>query len=190
MPATTPSAPHTAAHEPCSACGRTDRSSSRASEPFPELCRLPARGQLCLLPPAHDRPAPHDRTGRGTSTPSNDFAVPTVIPSAPAQLLADAKRPLHTPAGLVGNTPVLWVASRSPRRARLLGQAGGLQPRRHQGPARACTWSTGRAPGATCAPAPRSSSPPAAPSASAWPWPASSTATRSPWSPTPAWSRR
>ncbi|WP_328389676.1 PLP-dependent cysteine synthase family protein [Streptomyces sp. NBC_00400] len=38
----------------------------------------------------------------------NQFAVPTV-PAAPAQLLADAKRPLHTPAGLVGDTPVLWV---------------------------------------------------------------------------------
>ncbi|MFE3887599.1 PLP-dependent cysteine synthase family protein [Streptomyces lydicus] len=37
------------------------------------------------------------------------FAAPTVVPSAPAQLLADAKRPLHTPAGLVGDTPVLWV---------------------------------------------------------------------------------
>ncbi|MGI5466675.1 PLP-dependent cysteine synthase family protein [Streptomyces sp. CA-132043] len=29
--------------------------------------------------------------------------------AAPAQLLADAKRPMHTPAGLVGDTPVLWI---------------------------------------------------------------------------------
>ncbi|MFJ9979422.1 PLP-dependent cysteine synthase family protein [Streptomyces cyaneofuscatus] len=28
---------------------------------------------------------------------------------APAGLLADAKRPMHTPAGLVGDTPVLWI---------------------------------------------------------------------------------
>ncbi|KFF98267.1 pyridoxal-5'-phosphate-dependent protein subunit beta [Streptomyces scabiei] len=33
----------------------------------------------------------------------------TVIPASPAQLLADAKRPAHTPAGLVGDTPVLWI---------------------------------------------------------------------------------
>ncbi|MFB6426915.1 PLP-dependent cysteine synthase family protein [Streptomyces microflavus] len=29
--------------------------------------------------------------------------------AAPAGLLADAKRPMHTPAGLVGDTPVLWI---------------------------------------------------------------------------------
>lgn len=33
----------------------------------------------------------------------------TVAPAGPAQLLADAKRPMHTPAGLVGDTPVLWI---------------------------------------------------------------------------------
>ncbi|MDX3522001.1 PLP-dependent cysteine synthase family protein [Streptomyces scabiei] len=33
----------------------------------------------------------------------------TTVPTSPAQLLADAKRPLHTPAGLVGDTPVLWI---------------------------------------------------------------------------------
>ncbi|MEU3550886.1 PLP-dependent cysteine synthase family protein [Streptomyces longwoodensis] len=30
-------------------------------------------------------------------------------PSSPAQLLADTKRPASTPAGLVGDTPVLWI---------------------------------------------------------------------------------
>ncbi|MFD7863123.1 PLP-dependent cysteine synthase family protein [Streptomyces sp. NPDC059783] len=30
-------------------------------------------------------------------------------PVPPARLLADAKHPLHTPAGLVGDTPVLWI---------------------------------------------------------------------------------
>ncbi|WNI26129.1 PLP-dependent cysteine synthase family protein [Streptomyces sp. ITFR-16] len=30
-------------------------------------------------------------------------------PPAPAGLLADTKRPTHTPAGLVGDTPVLWI---------------------------------------------------------------------------------
>ncbi|MFJ8792961.1 PLP-dependent cysteine synthase family protein [Streptomyces sp. NPDC102462] len=30
-------------------------------------------------------------------------------PHCPAGLLADAKHPLHTPAGLVGDTPVLWI---------------------------------------------------------------------------------
>ncbi|WP_328731888.1 PLP-dependent cysteine synthase family protein [Streptomyces caniferus] len=38
----------------------------------------------------------------------NHFATPAA-PTAPAQLLTDAKRPTHTPAGLVGNTPVLWI---------------------------------------------------------------------------------
>ncbi|WP_331753255.1 PLP-dependent cysteine synthase family protein (plasmid) [Streptomyces sp. NBC_00637] len=33
----------------------------------------------------------------------------TAVPHSPAQLLADAKHPLHTPAGLVGDTPVLWI---------------------------------------------------------------------------------
>ncbi|MFF7176798.1 PLP-dependent cysteine synthase family protein [Streptomyces pseudovenezuelae] len=33
----------------------------------------------------------------------------TAVPISPAQLLADAKHPLHTPAGLVGDTPVLWI---------------------------------------------------------------------------------
>ncbi|MGC5244214.1 MULTISPECIES: PLP-dependent cysteine synthase family protein [Streptomyces] len=33
----------------------------------------------------------------------------TTVPASPAQLLADAKRPLHTAAGLVGDTPVLWI---------------------------------------------------------------------------------
>lgn len=31
------------------------------------------------------------------------------IPASPAQFLAEAKRPAHTPAGLVGDTPVLWI---------------------------------------------------------------------------------
>lgn len=31
------------------------------------------------------------------------------VPSSPAMLLSDAKHPLHTPAGLVGDTPVLWI---------------------------------------------------------------------------------
>lgn len=34
---------------------------------------------------------------------------PTPTTVSPAQLLADAKHPLHTPAGLVGDTPVLWI---------------------------------------------------------------------------------
>ncbi|MEV5595404.1 PLP-dependent cysteine synthase family protein [Streptomyces sp. NPDC052496] len=33
----------------------------------------------------------------------------TAVPTAPAQLLAGARRPMHTPAGLVGDTPVLWI---------------------------------------------------------------------------------
>ncbi|MEU7186373.1 PLP-dependent cysteine synthase family protein [Streptomyces sp. NPDC045369] len=33
----------------------------------------------------------------------------TPVPVAPAQLLAGARRPMHTPAGLVGDTPVLWI---------------------------------------------------------------------------------
>ncbi|ALV33529.1 PLP-dependent cysteine synthase family protein [Streptomyces sp. CdTB01] len=33
----------------------------------------------------------------------------TAVPASPAQVLADAKHPLHTPAGLVGDTPVLWI---------------------------------------------------------------------------------
>ncbi|MFE7278609.1 PLP-dependent cysteine synthase family protein [Streptomyces sp. NPDC057623] len=33
----------------------------------------------------------------------------TTVPSSPARLLADAKRPMLTPAGLVGDTPVLWI---------------------------------------------------------------------------------
>ncbi|MFD4261337.1 PLP-dependent cysteine synthase family protein [Streptomyces sp. NPDC058534] len=35
--------------------------------------------------------------------------IRTAAPSSPAQLPADAKRPMHTPAGLVGDTPVLWI---------------------------------------------------------------------------------
>lgn len=35
----------------------------------------------------------------------------TSTPTSPAQLLADAKRPMHTPAGLVGDTPVLWIGA-------------------------------------------------------------------------------
>ncbi|MFF4259255.1 PLP-dependent cysteine synthase family protein [Streptomyces sp. NPDC001663] len=31
------------------------------------------------------------------------------MPTSPAQLLAGAKCPTHTPAGLVGDTPVLWI---------------------------------------------------------------------------------
>ncbi|MFF4757649.1 PLP-dependent cysteine synthase family protein [Streptomyces sp. NPDC001292] len=33
----------------------------------------------------------------------------TSVPACPAQLLADTKRPMRTPAGLVGDTPVLWI---------------------------------------------------------------------------------
>ncbi|MEV6171840.1 PLP-dependent cysteine synthase family protein [Streptomyces sp. NPDC051954] len=36
---------------------------------------------------------------------------PTPGLAAPAQLLADTKRPMHTPAGLVGDTPVLWIGA-------------------------------------------------------------------------------
>lgn len=35
----------------------------------------------------------------------------TRMPDAPAQLLADTKRPQRTPAGLVGDTPVLWIGA-------------------------------------------------------------------------------
>ncbi|SMF84497.1 PLP-dependent cysteine synthase family protein [Streptomyces sp. Amel2xC10] len=31
--------------------------------------------------------------------------------TSPAQLLTDTKRPTHTPAGLVGDTPVLWIGA-------------------------------------------------------------------------------
>ncbi|MFJ3895564.1 PLP-dependent cysteine synthase family protein [Streptomyces sp. NPDC090083] len=34
---------------------------------------------------------------------------PTPTTASPAQLLADTKHPLHTPAGLVGDTPVPWI---------------------------------------------------------------------------------
>ncbi|MEV7753208.1 PLP-dependent cysteine synthase family protein [Streptomyces griseofuscus] len=37
--------------------------------------------------------------------------TPTARPMPAAQILADAKRPLHTPAGLVGGTPVLWIGA-------------------------------------------------------------------------------
>ncbi|MDT9701278.1 PLP-dependent cysteine synthase family protein [Streptomyces sp. P17] len=33
----------------------------------------------------------------------------TPVPASPAQLLANTKRPTHTPAGLVGDTPVFWI---------------------------------------------------------------------------------
>ncbi|MGW2767439.1 PLP-dependent cysteine synthase family protein [Streptomyces sp. NPDC001275] len=35
--------------------------------------------------------------------------IRTSVPACPAQLLADTKRPMRTPAGLVGDTPVLWI---------------------------------------------------------------------------------
>ncbi|MEU6609220.1 PLP-dependent cysteine synthase family protein [Streptomyces shenzhenensis] len=35
--------------------------------------------------------------------------APSPAPFSPARLTADAKHPLHTPAGLVGDTPVLWI---------------------------------------------------------------------------------
>lgn len=38
----------------------------------------------------------------------NSFA-PFTLSASPAQLLAETKRPTLTPAGLVGNTPTLWV---------------------------------------------------------------------------------
>ncbi|MFI6935859.1 PLP-dependent cysteine synthase family protein [Streptomyces sp. NPDC050287] len=37
--------------------------------------------------------------------------TPTPGPSAPAQLLTVGKLPTHTPAGLVGDTPVLWIGA-------------------------------------------------------------------------------
>jgi len=37
--------------------------------------------------------------------------TPTPSLASPAQLLADAKRPTLTPAGLVGSTPVLWIGT-------------------------------------------------------------------------------
>ncbi|MGO4428240.1 pyridoxal-5'-phosphate-dependent protein subunit beta, partial [Streptomyces sp. MCAF7] len=33
----------------------------------------------------------------------------TTVPLSPAGLLAHPKIPAHTPAGLVGDTPVLWI---------------------------------------------------------------------------------
>ncbi|MFJ9329075.1 MULTISPECIES: PLP-dependent cysteine synthase family protein [unclassified Streptomyces] len=38
-----------------------------------------------------------------------DQSTRTFSSAAPAGLLVDAKRPMHTPAGLVGDTPVLWI---------------------------------------------------------------------------------
>ncbi|MFE4410347.1 PLP-dependent cysteine synthase family protein [Streptomyces sp. NPDC056821] len=38
-----------------------------------------------------------------------DHPIRTSVPACPAQLLADTKRPMRTPAGLVGDTPVLWI---------------------------------------------------------------------------------
>lgn len=38
-----------------------------------------------------------------------DQLTHTSAPASPAMLLSDAKHPLHTPAGLVGDTPVLWI---------------------------------------------------------------------------------
>ncbi|MCX4481598.1 PLP-dependent cysteine synthase family protein [Streptomyces cellulosae] len=38
----------------------------------------------------------------------NHLTTPT-YPTSPARLLTDAKRPKYTPAGLVGDTPVLWI---------------------------------------------------------------------------------
>lgn len=35
----------------------------------------------------------------------------TTSTAAPAQLLSDARRPVHTPADLVGDTPVLWIGA-------------------------------------------------------------------------------
>ncbi|MFJ4714084.1 PLP-dependent cysteine synthase family protein [Streptomyces sp. NPDC088785] len=35
--------------------------------------------------------------------------TPARAPAAPTGLLTDARRPTHTPAGLVGDTPVLWI---------------------------------------------------------------------------------
>jgi len=35
----------------------------------------------------------------------------TTSTATPAQLLSDARRPVHTPAGLVGGTPVLWIGA-------------------------------------------------------------------------------
>ncbi|KPC71762.1 PLP-dependent cysteine synthase family protein [Streptomyces sp. NPDC006349] len=38
-----------------------------------------------------------------------NYALPLTIPTSPAQLLATAKPPAQSPAGLVGDTPVLWI---------------------------------------------------------------------------------
>lgn len=38
-----------------------------------------------------------------------NYVVPLTAPASPAQLPAHAKRPAHSPAGLVGDTPVLWI---------------------------------------------------------------------------------
>ncbi|WP_406194990.1 PLP-dependent cysteine synthase family protein [Streptomyces sp. NBC_01017] len=35
--------------------------------------------------------------------------TPIAVPDSPARLPADTKRPMHTPAGLVGDTPTLWI---------------------------------------------------------------------------------
>ncbi|MFE5050405.1 PLP-dependent cysteine synthase family protein [Streptomyces sp. NPDC056637] len=35
----------------------------------------------------------------------------TSVPDSPAQLLTDTKRPARSPAGLVGDTPVLWIGA-------------------------------------------------------------------------------
>ena len=63
------------------------------------------------------------------------------------------------------------VRAPRPGRTRLLGEAGGLQPRRHQGPPRPAHGRAGPRPRRPAARRHGSSSPPAAPSASAWPWP-------------------
>lgn len=89
---------------------------------------------------------------------------------------AEATLPPHTPAGLVGDTPVLWIGA--PFTAAGRGFWAKLE---------------GHNPGgeAGSGPVPASSSRPRAPSASAWPWPwpVRRTAIRSPSSPTPASSR-
>ena len=86
----------------------------------------------------------------------------------PAQLLAHPKSPAHTPAGLVGDTPVLWIgepftAAGRGFWAKLEGHnPGGIKDR----PALHMVAPPGSA--GTCCGGAGSSSPPAARSASAW----------------------
>ncbi|MFE1949480.1 PLP-dependent cysteine synthase family protein [Streptomyces sp. NPDC059524] len=53
-------------------------------------------------------------TAQTTPHVTTHATTPTHTPThldAPARLLADTKRPQHTPGGLVGDTPVLWIGA-------------------------------------------------------------------------------